>query len=614
MSVRTSIATVCLSGTLVEKLHACAAAGFDGVEVFEPDLVAAPESPEEVAALARRLRLTLDLYQPFRDAEGVTETEFADVLRRAHAKFRLMQRLGIDTMLVCSNVATATVDDDHVCAEQLRRLGDEADRHGVRLAYEALAWGRYVDDYRRAWRIVELADHPAVGVCLDSFHILSRGHDPAAIEDIPGERIFFLQLADAPALTMDVLSWSRHHRLFPGEGTFDLVGFMEHVLAAGYAGPWSLEVFNDIFRQTHVLRTAQQAKRSLTLLQDRTARRGVVPAAGAAAGNPARLPDAGQPVAVDFVEVRAEDGGDVEVVLSQLGLAYRGRHRTKPVRLWSSGSARVIVNEQQARDLVPTLAAVGCQVADPERAAARARALEATAVFRRRHTDELDLPAFRAPDGIEVFLGGVSAGDAAWVAEFEGGSLPEGTPTFLDVDHVNLTHSWQHFDEAVLFYGSVLGLEAGARQEVAAPTGLVRSEVVRSRDGAVRLALNVAPMAFARDQGYPQHIAFTANDVLAVARRARERGLRPLPIPDNYYDDIQARFRLDERFVDELQELGVLYDREPGGEFLHFYTQTVGSVFFEVVQRNAGYEGYGAANAPIRLAAQHLVDRHSETA
>ena len=108
--MRTSIATVCLSGTLVEKLHAAASAGFDGVEVFEPDLVASPASPEEVAALARRLGLSLDLYQPFRDAEGVTDDEFESVLHRARAKFELMQRLGIDTMLVCSNVGTATVD------------------------------------------------------------------------------------------------------------------------------------------------------------------------------------------------------------------------------------------------------------------------------------------------------------------------------------------------------------------------------------------------------------------------------------------------------------------------------------------------------------------------
>ena len=416
--MRTSIATVCLSGTLVEKLHAAAAAGFDGVEVFEPDLVASPASPEEVAALARRLGLSLDLYQPFRDAEGVTDDEFESVLHRARAKFELMQRLGIDTMLVCSNVGTATVDDDAVSAAQLRRLGEEAAAHGVRLAYEALAWGRFVDDYRHAWRIVELADHPAVGVCLDSFHILSRGHDPAAIEQIPGDRIFFLQLADAPALTMDVLSWSRHYRLFPGEGAFDLRAFVGHVLAAGYTGPLSLEVFNDVFRQTDVRRTADQAKRSLTWLEDQVAHLGL---ATGRADQPTRLPDIGQPAAFDFVEVKAEDTGEVDVLLRQLGFTFRGHHRTKPVRLWTQGRARVVCNEGLAREWTPTLAAVGFEVRDAAASAERARRLEAPTVFRRTHANEEQLSAFQAPDGTEVFLAGLADQDAAWVSEFEGG-------------------------------------------------------------------------------------------------------------------------------------------------------------------------------------------------
>lgn len=606
--MRTSIATVCLSGTLAEKMHAAAEAGFDGVEIFEPDLVVAAESPEEVAALARRLGLALDLYQPFRDAEGVTEELFADVLHRAAAKARLMGRLGIGTMLVCSNVATACVDDDAVSADQLRRLGDLAQRHGVRLAYEALAWGRYVDDYRRAWRIVELADHPAVGMCLDSFHILSRGHDPAAIEEIPGDKIFYLQLADAPALTMDVLSWSRHHRLFPGEGSFDLATFVAHVLRAGYTGPLSLEVFNDTFRQTDVLGTARQARRSLTWLEDQVALLGSASGpADANAGAVAlrQLPPVDPPVAVDFVEVKAEDASPVDAVLRQLGFVFRGRHRTKPVRLWTQGRARIVLNEQQARDWVPTLSAVGFEVASPEASARRARELRAPTVIRRTYAHEQELPAFRGPDGTEVFLAAVAAEDAVWAGEFEHGEAPGATSLLTGVDHVNLAHSWQHFDEAVLFYSGVLALSTGASQEVAAPTGLVRSQVLRSADGAVRLALNVAPLAFDHPHGYPQHVAFSSTDVLASARRARERGLSPLPVPANYYDDLEARFRLPEADLAQMKELGVLYDRDGAGEFVHFYTETVGSVFFEVVQRRGGYEGYGAPNAPVRLAAQH---------
>ena len=105
-------------------------------------------------------------------------------------------------------------------------------------------------------------------MCLDSFHILSRGDDPAGIRDIPGEKIFFVQLADAPAMHLDVLQLSRHYRCFPGQGDFDLTGFMAHVLRAGYDGPLSLEVFNDVFRQADADRTATDALRSLIALEE----------------------------------------------------------------------------------------------------------------------------------------------------------------------------------------------------------------------------------------------------------------------------------------------------------------------------------------------------------
>ena len=145
-------------------------------------------------------------------------------------------------------------------------------RRGLRIAYEALAWGRFVNTYAHAWRIVRRADHPALGLCLDSFHVLSRGDDPAGIRVIPGDKVFHVQLADAPAADMDVLEWSRHHRLFPGLGSFDLAGFVGHVLTTGYAGPLSLEVFNDVYRQADPRHAAIDGMRSLLALQERSTR------------------------------------------------------------------------------------------------------------------------------------------------------------------------------------------------------------------------------------------------------------------------------------------------------------------------------------------------------
>jgi 4-hydroxyphenylpyruvate dioxygenase len=118
--MRKSIATVSVSGTLAEKLDAIAAAGFDGVEIFENDLLVSPLPPEKVRARAADLGLGIDLYQPFRDFESVPGHLLAANLERAERKFRVMERLGADLLLVCSNVSPAAIGDDELAAAHLR--------------------------------------------------------------------------------------------------------------------------------------------------------------------------------------------------------------------------------------------------------------------------------------------------------------------------------------------------------------------------------------------------------------------------------------------------------------------------------------------------------------
>ena len=621
--MRTGIATVCLSGTLKEKMQACAIAGFDGIEIFEQDLVTSPLSPEDVRKMAADLGLTLDLYQPFRDFDSVPEDLLAANLRRAEAKFRLMSRLGMDTILVCTNVATATIDDDDLRASQLAALAKLAGEHGIRVAYEALAWGKYVNDYEHAHRLVQMVDHPNLGTCLDSFHILSRDWDTAPIEDISAEKIFFVQVADAPKLSMDVLSWSRHYRVFPGEGQFELAKFMGHVVRAGYTGPVSLEVFNDVFRQSDVERTAVDAMRSLIWLEEQSAKwldaNASAPGTAGAMGTQgtarrrypmelATLPQVAEPAGFNFAEVKAADTGVLETVLGQLGFEFNGRHRTKDVQLWTMGHARVIINEQAPEAAEPAIAALGFDVDSPVIASARAQQLKAPVVPRKSQANEEVFQGFAAPDSTEIFLcQGNPDGTAAWTAEFgEGLEVPSGARTAV-IDHVNLAQPWQHFDEAVLFYTSALALEPLPYAEVASPSGLVRSQVMQTADRDVRLVLNLAPLIQQEGarKSYQEHIAFAVDDLVATARAARDRGLAFLQIPENYYEDLAARFDLDPGFLATLRELNLLYDRDADGEFLHFYTATVGSVFFEMVERRGNYDGYGAPNAPVRHAVQY---------
>ncbi len=225
-----SIATVSLSGTLPEKLEAIAAAGFDGVEIFENDLLYYDGSPRNVRQICADLGIAITLFQPFRDFEGCRRDRLQRNVDRAERKFDLMQELGTDLVLVCSNASADSVGDENILLDDLSLLAECAGARNLRVGYEALAWGRHVNTWQQVWNLVRQVDHPALGVLLDSFHTLSLKGDPSAIAQIPGDKIFFVQMADAPILAMDVLEWSRHFRCFPGQGEFDLAGFLAPIL------------------------------------------------------------------------------------------------------------------------------------------------------------------------------------------------------------------------------------------------------------------------------------------------------------------------------------------------------------------------------------------------
>ncbi|MBU2670785.1 sugar phosphate isomerase/epimerase and 4-hydroxyphenylpyruvate domain-containing protein [Actinoplanes bogorensis] len=569
---RTSIATVCLSGTLDEKLEAAAAAGFDGVEIFENDLIGSARSPEEIRARVRDLGLTIELYQPFRDAEGAPPARFAAVERRFRAKLDLMARLGAEMILICSSVAPDTIDDDELAAGQLRRLAGMAGARGMRIAYEALAWGRHVSTWEHSWDLVRRADHPALGLCLDSFHVLSRTD---AYGEIPGDRVFFLQLADAPRLDMDVLQWSRHHRLFPLQGRLDLAGFTGAVLRAGYRGPLSLEVFNDVFRQSDPHRTAVDARRSLTALTG-----GLTPAP--------RLTG----IAFAELSVDAGSGPELERFLRTLGFAHTGQHRSKPVQLWEQGTARILLNAGATG--AASIRAFALESTDPAASARRAAELLATPLPRRRRSSEADLTAVAAPDGTEVFF---CRDDHGWLDDFlPTGESPVKGGLVTGIDHLSLAQPFDRYDEAALFYRTVLGLTEDEASEFAAPYGLIRTLALRNDDRSVRLGLSVPLLRrgdWAPAVPHPQHITFVTDDMAAVAG-----AMESVDIPGNYYDDLAAR--LDPPPLPR----NALHDQDEHGHYQQLFTPVVGDrVFFEVVERTGGYRGYGFANDPVRMAA-----------
>ena len=198
--LRTALATVCISGTLEDKLAAAAAAGLRRRGDLRTRLRGlAAGRAAEVRARCADLGLSIDLYQPFRDfdaarpeaLDGEPAPRRAQVRRHGAAGHRPGPGLLVG---LAGRRRRRRPASPSSCTGWPSRAAER----GLRISYEALAWGRYVNTYERSWEIVRRADHPALGLCVDSFHILSRGSDPAGIRDIPGEKLFFLQLADAP--------------------------------------------------------------------------------------------------------------------------------------------------------------------------------------------------------------------------------------------------------------------------------------------------------------------------------------------------------------------------------------------------------------------------------
>lgn len=610
-SIRKGIATVSLSGVLADKLEAIAAAGFDGLEIFDNDLIASPMSPREVASRCADLGLTIDLFQPVRDVQGVAPAAFDGVLHRLRTKFEVMAELGTSTVLACSNVATDSLEDADLTAEQLYRIGALAAEHGVTVAFEALAWGRHVNRVRQAWDAVVLAGHPAVTLAVDTFHMLARGDDGTALAGVPGDRIGFLQVADAPLMDMNVLEWSRHFRCFPGQGTLDVAGVVAAVLEAGYRGPVSLEVFSDVVREADPHVTARDAMRSLVFLEDQLA---------IAGGPSSDLVTAAPPAAprIDAAFVELASGSDaVPDLLAGLGFTLLGVHRTKPVSWWANGGANIVVNSSRDSTIAratPTATATATAtalgvVAPPVTAmAARAKELLWPSVDRTRGAGEALLPGVTMPNGLHLFVSDAPGGADDWQHDF----VPEQAPSpvtpspdgWLGLDHVGLAVEPDDINETMSFFRTLLDLAPGAVEEFMEPHGRLRSRALRPADGDLRVVLNVAVRATDAPRGITQ-LAFACADVVAQVRALRRRGVSLMPVPDNYYVDLRARFDLDESFLATLRGEGVLYDRDGSGELLHAYTPVLDTGFYvELLERRGGYDGYGAANTHVRLAAQ----------
>ncbi len=560
-------------------------------------------------------------FQPFRDFEGMPADKRERNFTRAERKFDLMAELGCDLLMVCSNVSPESAGGIDRAAEDFHALGDRAAARGMRVGFEALAWGRHINDYRDAWEVVRRAGHASVGLVLDSFHILSRKTDLKAMAAVPRDRIFLVQLADAPILEMDYLSWSRHFRNFPGQGDFPVLDFMSALHQTGYDGLLSLEIFNDQFRAGSARSVAIDGHRSLIYLLDQLRER---------TGEAPSLPARARCLGTEFIEFAMDEASEpaFNALLRGLGFTRSGVHKSKSVTRWSQGGINLVANTEKegfAHSYYIThgtaVCALGLRVDDAAATLRRARGLLDQPFQQAVGPGELEIPAVRGLGGsLMYFVDPASALARVWDIEFEPTHETAPGAGLTVIDHISQSMHYEEMLTWLLFYSSLLNLDKVPAQDVLDPGGLVKSQVVQSPDGAVRIILNASQSSRTQSSRFlselfgsgVQHIALETNDIFATVATLRENGVPLLQIPENYYDDLEARTGLGGDELDRLKSLDILYDRDGDAEYFQVYTHAFEDrFFFEVVQRR-DYTGFGAANASIRLAAQSRLAQQSD--
>ena len=271
--------TITLAWPLEAKLRAIRGAGFTQVMLNAGDIVGHPDGEDAAVRAVRESGLRVTGFQVLRDFEGLSGHLHAYKVDVAKAMLVMCRALGSTVLLACSSTSAHATGEPELLIRDLRKLALLAVPFGIRIAYEALSWGRHVNLPVQAWDIVRTADRANLGVCIDSYHVLAHRAAGGVGVDVDPRKVFLVQLSDflwqETRSPEDRMETARHYRVFPGEGVHSAeVGTLVRALDdQGYRGDYSFEVFNDDYKQLPLPMVAARARRSVRWITGLVSRR-----------------------------------------------------------------------------------------------------------------------------------------------------------------------------------------------------------------------------------------------------------------------------------------------------------------------------------------------------
>ena len=273
--------TISLAGPLEAKLKAIKGAGFTQVMLAARDLVGHEGGWHAAVDAVKASGLRVTGFQVLRDFEGLSGHLHDYKIDIAKAMLEMCHALDCHLLLACSSTSVHATGDTEALVRDLRKLAMLAIPMNIKVAFEALSWGRVVNEFPQAWDLVSQADMPNLGLGFDSFHVIATKTGMEELDMLDPDKIFLVQLADFMwneiKSVEERITTARHFRVFPGEGVHSeaLAALTLKLHQLGYRGDYSFEVFNDDYQQLPLETVARRARRSALWLGESVLRRSV---------------------------------------------------------------------------------------------------------------------------------------------------------------------------------------------------------------------------------------------------------------------------------------------------------------------------------------------------
>jgi sugar phosphate isomerase/epimerase len=250
---------------ITQRVDAAARAGCRAVGISTRDFqrLEAEDTSTHLAALLDDRDLCLA------EIDALRLADTADAAEQEAVAFRIADQFSSRSLHVLGPHAGSVGDG----AAVFGALCDRAADHGLLVGLEFLPTTN-IATAADALRIVEAADRDNGGVCVDIWHHQRGANDLDLIRSLPGEKVIDVQVSDGPLVPLvdDYEEDTRRNRVPPGDGEFDLAGFVAAIRATGATAPWALEVCNEAAWETDgtafVARCADGLRKILAIDQD----------------------------------------------------------------------------------------------------------------------------------------------------------------------------------------------------------------------------------------------------------------------------------------------------------------------------------------------------------